>query len=71
MDRKKILILGCGNIGSRHLQALTNLPYDLEIGIPEEIAIMLDNTSGLDLVTLEYAAKLNQITEKIMGYPSN
>jgi len=32
---------------------------------------MLDNTSGLDLVTLEYAAKLNQITEKIMGYPSN
>ena len=35
MDRKKILILGCGNIGSRHLQALTNLPYDLEIGIIE------------------------------------
>ena len=35
MDRKKVLILGCGNIGSRHLQALTNLPYDLEIGIIE------------------------------------
>ena len=35
MSRKKILILGCGNIGSRHLQALTNLPYDLEIGIIE------------------------------------
>ena len=44
---------------------------DVKLGIPEEIAIMLDNTSGLDLVTLEYAAKLNQITEKIMGYPSN
>ena len=35
MDTKKILILGCGNVGSRHLQALTNLPYDLEIGIIE------------------------------------
>jgi hypothetical protein len=35
LNRKKILILGCGNIGSRHLQALTNLPYDLEIGIIE------------------------------------
>jgi predicted dehydrogenase len=44
---------------------------DLKLGIPEEIAIMLDSTSGLDLVTLEYAAKLNQITEKIMGYSSN
>ena len=44
---------------------------DVKLGIPEEIAIMLDNTSGLDLVTLEYAAKLNQITEKIMGYSSS
>jgi len=44
---------------------------DVKLGIPEEIAIMLDNTSGLDLVTLEYAAKLNEITEKIMGYSSN
>ena len=44
---------------------------DLKLGIPEQIAIMLDDTSGLDLVTLEYAAKLNQITEKIMGYTSN
>ena len=44
---------------------------DVKLGISEEIAIMLDNTSGLDLVTLEYAAKLNQITEKIMGYPSD
>ncbi len=35
LDRKKILILGCGNIGSRHLQALTNLPYNLEIAIIE------------------------------------
>lgn len=35
MEVKKILILGCGNIGSRHLQGLTNLPYELEIGIIE------------------------------------
>jgi predicted dehydrogenase len=41
---------------------------DVKLGIAEEIAIMLDDSSGLELVTLEYAAKLNQITEKIMGY---
>jgi hypothetical protein len=35
LNKKKILIFGCGNVGSRHLQALTNLPYDLEIGIIE------------------------------------
>lgn len=35
MYSKNILILGCGNIGSRHLQALTKLPYNLEIDIIE------------------------------------
>ncbi len=29
--KKKIILLGCGNIGSRHLQAISNLPYELEI----------------------------------------
>jgi predicted dehydrogenase len=44
---------------------------DVKLGIPEEIAIMLDNPSHIDLVSLEYACKLNKITEKIMGYSSN
>jgi hypothetical protein len=46
MDRKKILIFGCGNIGSRHLQALTNLSFDLEIAIiePNEESIKIAKT---------------------------
>lgn len=32
---KKIILVGCGNIGSRHLQALVKLPYDTEIHIVE------------------------------------
>ncbi len=30
---KKILLVGCGNIGSRHLQALTKLPWSSDIDI--------------------------------------
>ncbi|MCV0393571.1 MAG: Gfo/Idh/MocA family oxidoreductase [Nitrosopumilus sp.] len=33
--KKKILLVGCGNIGSRHLQSLTKLPYETEITIVE------------------------------------
>ena len=32
---KKILLVGCGNIGSRHLQALVKIPYETEIDIIE------------------------------------
>ena len=32
---KKIVLLGCGNVGSRHLQALANLPFDIEVCIVE------------------------------------
>jgi len=32
---KKIILLGCGNVGSRHLQALANLPFDIEVSIVE------------------------------------
>ena len=32
---KKILLVGCGNIGSRHLQALVKIPYETEIEIIE------------------------------------
>ena len=33
--KKKILLVGCGNIGSRHLQGLVKLPYKIEIEIVE------------------------------------
>lgn len=32
---KRIAIIGCGNIGSRHLQALTQLPFSVEINAVE------------------------------------
>ncbi len=32
---KKIALVGCGNIGSRHLQALAKLPYKLNIEVVE------------------------------------
>jgi hypothetical protein len=32
---KKIALIGCGNIGSRHLQALVKLPFSTEISIVE------------------------------------
>ena len=61
MDRKKILILGCGNIGSRHLQALTNLPYDLEIGIiePNDDSKKIAKTR---LIDSNYDSKKHKIT---------
>jgi len=30
---KKVILIGCGNIGSRHLQALVKLPYEIDIQI--------------------------------------
>ena len=33
--RKRIAIIGCGNIGSRHLQALTQLPFPIEVSVVE------------------------------------
>lgn len=32
---KKILVIGCGNIGSRHIQALTKLPFKIDIDLVE------------------------------------
>ena len=32
---KKIILIGCGNIGSRHLQALARIPFDIEVDICE------------------------------------
>src|SRR3989344_2708260 len=33
--KKKIALIGCGNIGSRHLQALVKLPFFVDIYIVE------------------------------------
>jgi len=33
--RKKIILVGCGNIGSRHLQAIAKLPYGIKVDIVE------------------------------------
>jgi len=32
---KKITLIGCGNVGSRHLQALAKLPFDIDVNIVE------------------------------------
>lgn len=32
---KKICIIGCGNVGSRHLQAIAKLPYPIDVKIVE------------------------------------
>ena len=32
---KKLVLVGCGNVGSRHLQALAKLPYDIVVDVVE------------------------------------
>jgi len=32
---KRICLIGCGNVGSRHLQAIAKLPYDIQIDVVE------------------------------------
>ena len=32
---KRIILVGCGNIGSRHLQAIAKLPYGIKVDIVE------------------------------------
>lgn len=35
---KKICLIGCGNIGSRHLQAIAKLPFSIDVDIIEPIS---------------------------------
>ena len=44
--RKKIILVGCGNIGSRHLQAIAKLTYDIQVDIvePNNDAVSLAKT---------------------------
>ena len=63
MARKKIILVGCGNIGSRHLQALTKLngEYLIEIIEPNDEATLLAK-SRLD--EMKYDKNLKQIVWK-------
>ena len=33
---KKFTLVGCGNVGRRHLQALAKLPFDIDVKIVEQ-----------------------------------
>ena len=41
---------------------------DVKHGVAEELAVMLDDSLALDLVSLEKAAAFNKVAEKIFGY---
>lgn len=60
MDKKTITIVGCGNVGSRHLQAIAKLPLPVSVDVVEpsesarqvansRLAEVLPNKSDLDL----------------------
>jgi len=51
---KKITLIGCGNVGSRHLQALAKLPFDIDVKIVEP------NKDAQDLAK----ARLNEVQKK-------
>jgi len=51
--KKKILLVGCGNIGSRHLQALVKLPYEIDIEIVDP-NIDAQNLAKKRLEEIEY-----------------
>ena len=60
MAGKKIILVGCGNIGSRHLQALTKLngEYLIEIIEPNDEAVLL---AKLRLGEMKYDENLKKI----------
>jgi len=51
---KKITLIGCGNVGSRHLQALAKLPFDIDVKIVEP------NKDAQDLAK----TRLNEVQKK-------
>ena len=63
MAGKKIILVGCGNIGSRHLQALTKLngEYLIEIIEPNDEAVLL---AKLRLGEMKYDENLKKIVWK-------
>ena len=63
--KKNIILVGCGNIGSRHLQALVKLPFNIDIHVVEK-----SNTSkNLAKMRLN-EIKFNQKNHSIFWYDS-
>ncbi len=59
--KRKILLVGCGNIGSRHLQALVKLPFDVEVDIVEP-SKMAQNLAKQRLTEINYLKKNHTLT---------
>jgi len=66
---KKIVLIGAGNVGSRHLQALAHLPYNLRIQVVEpdpqaqdRARNILKNESGGKFdVNIEWSTRLDNV----------
>lgn len=58
--KKKILLVGCGNIGSRHLQALVKAPYEIEVEVVDP-SIDAQNIAKNRLEKTEYDKSLVDI----------
>ncbi len=63
--KKNIILVGCGNIGSRHLQALVKLPFAVDIRVIEK-SNKSKNLAQLRLNEI----KFNKKTHKIFWYDS-
>ena len=59
--KPKILLVGCGNIGSRHLQALAKLPFDVDIEIVEP-SKTAQNLAKQRLNDIDYSKKKHSFT---------
>ena len=63
--KKNVAIIGCGNIGSRHLQALVNVNIPLDIHVVEK-----NEKSIKTALSLLESISLNKETHKIFWYKS-
>lgn len=62
---KRIILVGCGNIGSRHLQAIAKLPYGIKVDIVEPS----DNAQNLAKSRLDEIS-FNKTDHKFSWYKS-
>jgi hypothetical protein len=63
--KKNITLVGCGNIGSRHLQALVKLPFDVDIHVVEKS----NKSKNLACTRLD-EIKFNKTNHQIFWYDS-
>lgn len=56
---KKIIVVGCGNIGSRHIQALTNLPFETNIAVVDP-SIESQKMAQIRLKEIDYDHKKHE-----------